>query len=93
MFEKKQAYDCLCACIERMSSSSSRTSRKAVSLSQVFYKNAVYFPNYKLYNGDTPGDLNFSCISTVYYSFANVALDGGVFVSAMPPCSIFQGAD
>lgn len=63
------------------SPSSSRTSRKAVSLSQVFYKNAVYFPNYRLYNGDTPGALNFSCISTVYYCFANVALDGGVFVS------------
>ncbi|ROV89173.1 hypothetical protein VSDG_08839 [Cytospora chrysosperma] len=63
------------------SPSSSRTSRKAVSLSQVFYKNAVYFPNYRLYNGDTPGALNFSCISTVYYCFANVALDGGVFLS------------
>ncbi|ROW07860.1 hypothetical protein VMCG_03485 [Cytospora schulzeri] len=66
------------------SPTSSRTSRKAVSLSQVFYKNAVYFPNYRLYNGDTPGALNFSCISTVYYSFANVALDGGVYVSEMP---------
>lgn len=80
-----QPHDCLYACIEMMTSfSSSRTSRKAVSLSQVFYKNAVYFPNYRLYQGDTPGDLNYSCISTVYYCFANVASDGGVFVSENP---------
>lgn len=69
----------------------SRTSRKAVSLSQVFYKNAVYFPNYRLYNGDTPGALNFSCVSTVYYCFANVALDGGVFVSEKIPFQCFRG--
>lgn len=59
----------------------SRRSRKAVSLSQVYFSNAVYFPNHRIYNGDTPGSMNYNCISTVYYSFANVATDGGVFVS------------
>lgn len=62
-------------------SSSSRKLRKAISSSQVFYKNAVYFPNYRLYTGHTPGSLNYSCISTVYYCFASISADGGVFVS------------
>lgn len=66
-------------------SSSSRKSRKAISSSQVFYKNAVYFPNYRLYGGDTPGSLNYSCISTVYYCFASISADGGVFVSESNP--------
>lgn len=63
------------------SSSPSRKSRKAASLSRVYYSNAVYFPNHKIYNGHSPGDLNYSCISTVYYCFASVSTDGGVFVS------------
>lgn len=73
-----------------MSSSSSSTSspgrtRKASSVSHVYYANAVYFPNQKIYSGETPGALNFSCINTVYYCFASVALDGGVFVSTRKP--------
>lgn len=63
------------------SSSSSGRPRTASSLSNVYYSNAVYFPNHKIYNGETPGSLNFSCINTVYYCYASVALDGGVFVS------------
>ncbi|PSR79667.1 glycoside hydrolase [Coniella lustricola] len=59
----------------------SRKSRKAASLSQVYFSNAVYFPNHRIYNGDTPGSMNYNCISTVYYCFANVATDGGVFLS------------
>ena len=46
------------------------------------YTNAVYYPNYSIYKGDTPGQLNYACISLVYYAFANVAPDGSVFVSA-----------
>lgn len=72
------------------SSSPSRTSRKAASLSRVYYSNAVYFPNHKIYSGYTPGGLNYSCISTVYYCFANVSTDGGVFVS--PKFSHFGSA-
>lgn len=68
--------------------SSSRKKRKAVSSSLVFYENAVYFPNYRLYSGDTPGSLNYSCISTVYYSFASISADGGVFVSERYPTAI-----
>lgn len=45
------------------------------------YTNAVYWPNYRVYNGDTPGQLNYGCINRVYYAFANVTADGGVFVS------------
>lgn len=62
-------------------SSSPGRSRKAPSISHVYYANAVYFPNQKIYSGETPGALNYSCINTVYYCFASVALDGGVFVS------------
>lgn len=43
--------------------------------------NAVYFPNSRIYNGDTPGQLNYSYINHVYYAYAGVSLDGGVFVS------------
>jgi GH18 family chitinase len=45
------------------------------------YTNAVYWPNYRIYNGDTPGQLNYGCINRVYYAFASVTADGGVFVS------------
>lgn len=66
-----------------MSSSSGSTSRKsriAASLSNVMYTNAVYFPNYRVYRGDTPGQLNYGCINHVYYAFATVSPDGGVLV-------------
>lgn len=62
------------------SSSSPGRSRKASSASHVYYTNAVYFPNQNIYHGETPGALNYSCINTVYYSFASISLDGGVFV-------------
>jgi len=67
------------------SSSSSRKPRKPANVSNVMYTNAVYFPNYRIYKGDTPGQLNYACISLVYYAFANVAQDGGVFVGATTP--------
>ncbi|KAL6413719.1 chitinase 1 [Ilyonectria robusta] len=60
--------------------SPSRKSRIASSVSNVMYTNAVYFPNYRIYQGDTPGMLNYSCINHVYYAYASVSVDGGVFV-------------
>lgn len=63
-----------------MSSSSSRR-RIAHSAAKVMYMNAVYFPNTRIYNGDTPGQLNYSYINHVYYAYASVSADGGVFVS------------
>ena len=51
------------------------------SASNVMYTNAVYWLNHRVYKGDTPGALNYGCINRVYYAFANVAADGGVFVS------------
>jgi chitinase len=50
-------------------------------MSDVMFTNAVYFPNYRIYQGDTPGMLNYSCINHVYYAYASVSADGGVFVS------------
>ncbi|KND91316.1 Endochitinase B1 [Tolypocladium ophioglossoides CBS 100239] len=66
-----------------MSSSSrpSRKSRHAASVARVMYTNAVYFPNSRIYQGDTPGMLNYSCINHVYYAYASVAPDGGVLLS------------
>ena len=55
----------------------SSSSRKA----HFMHTNAVYWPNFRVYNGDTPGQLNYGCINRVYYAFANVTADGGVFVS------------
>ncbi|KAJ0318220.1 hypothetical protein Brms1b_004475 [Colletotrichum noveboracense] len=63
------------------SSSSSRKSRRTTSISNVMYTNAVYFPNERIYQGDTPGAMNYGCINHVYYAFANVSPDGGVFLS------------
>ncbi|KAI5462142.1 family 18 glycoside hydrolase [Mariannaea sp. PMI_226] len=45
------------------------------------FTNAVYFPNFRIYQGDTPGMLNYSCINHVYYAYASVSADGGVFLS------------
>jgi GH18 family chitinase len=52
-------------------------------MSNVMFTNAVYFPNYRIYQGDTPGMLNYSCINHVYYAYASVSADGGVFVSSI----------
>lgn len=49
------------------------------------YTNAVYFPNHRIYQGDTPGMLNYSCINHVYYAYASISVDGGVFVSRTQP--------
>ncbi|KAI1392957.1 glycoside hydrolase family 18 protein [Hypoxylon trugodes] len=79
-----------------MSSSSSSRRRKTSSTSNVMFTNAVYFPNYKIYSGATPGMMNYSCINHVYYAFANVAADGSVFLSdewadTQAPCDGVQG--
>jgi chitinase len=42
--------------------------------------NAVYYPNYRVYRGDTPATLNYDCITHVFYAFAHVNPDGGVYV-------------
>lgn len=47
------------------------------------FTNAVYFPNYALYNGDTPAQLNYSCISLVYYASARVTEAGHIVVSPL----------
>jgi len=49
--------------------------------SSIMFTNAVYYPNYRVYRGDTPATLNYNCISHVFYAFAHVSQDGGVFLS------------
>jgi chitinase len=44
--------------------------------------NAVYYPNYCVYRGETPATLNYKCISHVYYAYAHVNADGFVFASS-----------
>ncbi|KAI8964581.1 glycoside hydrolase family 18 protein [Daldinia sp. FL1419] len=78
------------------SSSSSSRRRKSISASNVMLTNAVYFPNLKIYNGATPGMMNYSCINHVYYAFASVSGDGSVFLSdewadTRAPCDGVQG--
>ncbi|KAI0384230.1 glycoside hydrolase family 18 protein [Hypomontagnella monticulosa] len=78
-----------------MSSSSSRR-RKTASTSSVMFTNAIYFPNFKIYSGATPGMMNYSCVNHVYYAFANLAADGSVFLSdewadTRAPCDGVQG--
>ncbi|KAH8906011.1 family 18 glycoside hydrolase [Coniochaeta sp. PMI_546] len=79
------------------SASSSRKSRIAASVSNVMYTNAVYFPNYRVYRGDTPAQLNYGCINHVYYAFASVSPDGVVLLSdvwadGQAPCDGVEGA-
>ncbi|SPO07697.1 related to chitinase [Cephalotrichum gorgonifer] len=62
-------------------SSSTHRSRMAASVANVMFANAVYFPNQKIYEGYTPANMNYKCISHVYYAFATVGEDGGVFLS------------
>lgn len=59
-------------------------SRIATSVARVMYTNAVYFPNNRIYQGDTPALLNYSCVNRVYYAYASIGSDGGVFVSSLP---------
>ncbi|KAI8623218.1 glycoside hydrolase [Xylariaceae sp. FL1651] len=77
-----------------MLSSSQR--RLSVSISNLMYTNAVYFPNAKIYSGATPGDMNYSCINRVYYAYASIASDGSVFLSdewadTQAPCDGVKG--
>ncbi|PMD20929.1 glycoside hydrolase family 18 protein [Hyaloscypha hepaticicola] len=51
------------------------------SISDLTRKNAVYYPNYRVYRDETPASLNYNCISHVFYAFAHVSPDGGVFLS------------
>jgi chitinase len=55
----------------------------AESVSNIMLKNAVYYPNYRVYRGETPASLNYNCISHVFYAFAHVSPDGGIFVSPL----------
>lgn len=60
--------------------------RPSLALAEgIMWTNAVYYPSYRVYRGDTPKRLNYSCISHVFYAFAGVGPDGGVFVSGLYP--------
>ncbi|KFY60078.1 hypothetical protein V497_03885 [Pseudogymnoascus sp. VKM F-4516 (FW-969)] len=48
---------------------------------EIMSVNAVYYPNYRAYRGETPATLNYKCISHVYYAYAHVNADGFVFLS------------
>ena len=63
--------------------SSSKKPKLSASMANVSYTNAVYFPNERIYKGDTPGQLNYGCVNMVYYAYAAVAPDGSVFVSTV----------
>ncbi|PSS08652.1 glycoside hydrolase family 18 protein [Amorphotheca resinae ATCC 22711] len=60
-----------------------RPSQPAVaeSISNLMFKNAVYYPNYRVYRGETPASMNYNCISHVFYAFAHLSPDGGIFLS------------
>ncbi|KAH8596705.1 chitinase [Bisporella sp. PMI_857] len=51
------------------------------SIDNLIIKNAVYYPNYRVYRGDTPASMNYNCISHVFYAFTHVATDGRIFLS------------
>lgn len=53
------------------------------SILELTRKNAVYYPNYRVYRDETPATLNYNCISHVFYAFAHVSPDGGVFVGPL----------
>ncbi|KAJ2893184.1 hypothetical protein MKZ38_008925 [Zalerion maritima] len=74
--------------------STSKKARMAASVASVMFTNAVYFPNYRIYQGDTPGGMNYSCISHVFYAHASVGSDGGLsdeWADCQAPCDGVQG--
>ncbi|KAL8311291.1 hypothetical protein RB597_002071 [Gaeumannomyces tritici] len=78
------------------SSSSSRKTRKSHGGSSVMFANAVYFPSYYIYRGSTPGQMNYNCISHVYYAHAQISADGSVLLGdewadARAPCDGVSG--
>ncbi|KXJ86943.1 glycoside hydrolase superfamily [Microdochium bolleyi] len=77
-----------------MSTSSAR--RRKASVAGIGYTNAVYFPSSKIYQGATPGMMNYKCINHVYYAFASVAADGTVYLGdewadTQAPCDGVHG--
>lgn len=58
-------------------------SSAASSTPSIVYTNAAYYANYRVRQGETqtPASLNYNCISHVFYAFASVSADGGIFVS------------
>ncbi|CAK7208007.1 hypothetical protein SEUCBS139899_010841 [Sporothrix eucalyptigena] len=75
--------------------SSSRRFRP--SQSTIMYTNAVYFPSNAVYSGHTPAQLNYSCISLVYYAYAHVSEAGHVYLGddladLKMPCDGANGA-
>jgi len=52
-----------------------------VPSSDITRKNAIYYPNYRVYRSETPAALNYSCIDHVFYAFAQVNRDGEVVLS------------
>lgn len=48
--------------------------------STIMLKNAVYYPNYRVYRGDTPASMDYNCISHVFYAFAHLSPDGNIIV-------------
>jgi GH18 family chitinase len=59
-------------------------------MSDITRKNAVYYPNYRVYRGETPATLNYSCIDHVFYAFAQVNEDGEVVVRPARPSFVTQ---
>ena len=60
------------------------------------FANAVYFPSYHIYRGDTPGQMNYNCISHVFYAHAQISTDGSVLLGdewadARAPCDGVNG--
>ncbi|KAF7503070.1 hypothetical protein GJ744_004352 [Endocarpon pusillum] len=45
------------------------------------FVNAVYYPNWRVYNGQTPNNLNLDNVSHVFYAFAHLDKDGSVTLS------------
>ena len=47
----------------------------------IVWKNAVYYPSWRVYRGETPAIMDYRYISHVFYAFAHLEPDGGILVS------------
>ncbi|EPQ63467.1 Bgt-939 [Blumeria graminis f. sp. tritici] len=58
-----------------------KLSTVTVDVGRQSWINAIYYPNWAVYCGETPASLNYACVSHVFYAFAHVDVEGKIFLS------------
>ncbi|KAI5291519.1 hypothetical protein KEM54_004070 [Ascosphaera aggregata] len=57
------------------------STENVVEDNQLGYANAIYYPNWKVYNSKKPADIDLKYVSHIFYAFALVKEDGSIYLS------------